>query len=62
MAESKYQAIPEWMQKVRKLCKLDEGLQDNEVDFVESLSHRSINSPLSPKQLEWLNSIYAKHF
>lgn len=47
-------------QMVKELCKVEEGLKDNEVNFIEDLSKRNAAYKLSEKQLSWLESIWRR--
>lgn len=46
---------------VKELCEIEEGLKDNEVQFIEDLSKRHANYELSERQLKWLEDLWKKH-
>lgn len=43
---------------IDELVQVDEGLRDNEVTFIEDMSHRPDEYELSEKQLSWLEAIW----
>lgn len=48
-------------EKLEALTELDSGLNERELDFIESLWQFKLGTNLTPAQKAWLNALYTEH-